>query len=138
MWIRILDPHWKKMYPDLDPSQKHFFKIYWIFFTKHNCQFIFFFFSLSFMLEHKRFRDQEFVLIFFLQQFRFWLFAYLGWYFAPWFRWYDIIWIAMFKVCQDKTEQNQEKNQLKPLYKTKHCIMKLKDGLLILKETYPL
>jgi len=28
MRIRILDPHWKKMDPDLDPDPGHFFKIY--------------------------------------------------------------------------------------------------------------
>ena len=44
IWIRNLDPHWKKMDPDPDPNPDpnpdpgYFFKIYWIFLTKQNFQ----------------------------------------------------------------------------------------------------
>ena len=60
MWIRILDPHWKKMYPDLDPSQNISLRFTDFFLQSIIVNLFFFFFSLSFMLEHERFRDQEF------------------------------------------------------------------------------
>ena len=59
MRIRILDPYWKKIYPD--PGHELFFKIYWIFLTTQNGLIIF---TLIFMLKLKeQFRDQEIFII---------------------------------------------------------------------------
>ena len=56
MRIRTLDPHWKKMDPDLG----NFFKIYWVFLTENNFQIFLSFFSLIFILKlDKPFRNEE-------------------------------------------------------------------------------
>ena len=94
MWIRILDPHWKKMNPHPDPG--YFFQIYWIFLNKAEFSNFVDFFSLIFMLKlDEPFRNKEIFIIslffnssdlgFEIKIF----FCSFGWYFAPW------IWIRI-------------------------------------------
>ena len=59
-----MDPHWKKMDPNLNTHHDHFFKIYWIIITKQNCQIMFLLLFACFMLKlDKPFRNQEIFII---------------------------------------------------------------------------
>ena len=82
--IRILDPHWKEMDPDPD----NFFKIYWIFFTKHNIQIFFknYFFAYFYLKTCWTIQKWGNFYNLFFQKFRgvkFFFFAVYGWYFTP-------------------------------------------------------
>ena len=70
MRIRILDPHWKIIYPD--PGQ--FFKIYWFFLTKNHFQIFLFKFLLIFILKlYEPFRNEEIFIISFLSKVQIWV-----------------------------------------------------------------
>ena len=92
MRIRILDPHFKKMHPDLDPG--YFFKIYWFFLTKQNfkiCCLIFFAYFFAYTLWTIQ-KSGNFLNLSFFNSSDLgfgstnFFFAVFGWYFAPWIR----------------------------------------------------
>ena len=90
MWIRILDPHWKKTDPD--PVPGYLIEIYWIFLRKQNFRILSYFFLFYAKTSGTISKSGNFYYLSFFKSSHLGFkskkvfFAVFGWYITPWIR----------------------------------------------------